>query len=231
MKMTEFARHSRAASDTRVGSLLMVMGVFLIAVMIVFSTTDAIPMGVDEGEMPPNIEGKAHRNGAGTSWENFDLYELTSTNWTEGDYNATWFVIEFMSTDCPVCMGFGDEMEELSDVWSGRVSFIAVAVDFQYNDEFTSTPKEIIAFQEKTDFMGCDHGHSNCNERDGGPHTNVLYVDDRDASSMEDWGVSGTPTSFILSPNGVVIWNQKNNAGEDLGEALFRVVPAEGMGA
>ena len=48
--MNELARHSRAASDTRMGSLMFIMGVFLIAVMIVFSTTDAVPMGVDEGE-------------------------------------------------------------------------------------------------------------------------------------------------------------------------------------
>ena len=231
MKMTEFARHSRGANDARVGSMLFVVGVFLVAIMVVFSTTDAIPMGVDEGEMPPNIEGKSHRHGAGTSWENFNLYDLTVSNWTKDDYNATWFVIEFMSTDCPVCMNFGDEIDELSTVWDGRVSFIAVAVDFKFNDDFSSTREEIVAFQEKTDFIGCSKGKANCNSRDGGPHVNVLYVDDRDASSMEEWDVGGTPTSFILSPNGVVIWNQKNNEHEDLAEALFRLVPSEGLGA
>ncbi|MBK30024.1 MAG: hypothetical protein CMB49_04845 [Euryarchaeota archaeon] len=228
--MNELARHSRAASDTRMGSLMFIMGVFLIAVMIVFSTTDAVPMGVDEGEMPPNVEGKAHQFGAGNVWYDFDLYELTVSNWTEGDLNHSWFVVEFISTDCSVCMGHGDVMEELSTGWKGKVQFIAVAVDFKNSEVFTSTPEEIIAFQEKTDFVGCNQGSSNCNSRDGGPHEEIIYVDDRDASSMEDWGISGTPTSFILKPNGIVAWNQRNNAGQELGEAMLELIPYDGPG-
>lgn len=228
--MTELARHSRAASDTRVGSLLFIMSVFLVAVMIVFSTTDAVTMGVDEGEMPPNIEGKAHRFGAGDNWEDFDLYDLTYSNWTEGDLNHSWFVVEFMSTDCSACMSFGDKIEELSVRYKGIVTFIAVAVDFENNEKFTSTPEEIIAFQEKTDFMGCNYGTGNCNARSGGPHEEVLYVDDRDASSMKEWGVSGTPTSYILKPNGIVAWNQRNNGGEELGDAMYRLIPTDGLG-
>ena len=230
MKMEGFVIETRAESDARVGSLLFVVGVFLIAVMIVFATTDAVPIGIDEGEMPPNIKGDAHRFGAGEQWEDFDLYSLMMLNWTEGDYNATWYVIEFMSTDCPVCMDFAGDFEDLSKVWEGRVVFIAVAVDFRSNDEFTSTPEEIIAFQEKTDFMGCNHGSGNCNTREGGPHVNVLYVDDRDGSSMDDWDVSGTPTSFILKPNGVVAWNPSNHYGEELAQGLYSVVPKDGMG-
>ena len=229
MKMNELAKTTRAESDSRIGSMLTVSGVFFVAVILVFSTTDAIPIGVDEGEMPPNIKGESHVAEAGNVWNDFDLYSLFQSNWTEGDYNSTWFVVEFMSTDCPVCMSFSDEIEELSEYWFGRVQFIAVAVDFQFSDEFTSTPEEIIAFQEKKDFEGCNHGKGNCNTRDGGPHTKVLYVDDRDASSMDDWGVQGTPTSYILSPNGVVAWNQRNHAGQDLIEALMEIVPTDGM--
>ena len=230
MMIEGLARDIRAASDTRVGSLLTVMSALIVAVIIVFSTTDAVPTGVDEGEMPPNIKGKAHVAGAGDVWEDFDLYSLTQANWTEGDYNATWYVIEFMSTDCPVCMKYGDEIEQLSGFWEGRVEFIAVAVDFKFNDEFRSTPEEIIAFQEKLDFEGCNHGKGNCNTRDGGPHDKVLYVDDRDATSMEEWGVSGTPQSFILNPNGIVAWNQRNHQGQELADALANIVPRDAIG-
>ena len=47
MKMDELAKTTRAESDSRISSMLVVSGVFFIAVILVFSTTDAIPIGVD----------------------------------------------------------------------------------------------------------------------------------------------------------------------------------------
>jgi hypothetical protein len=41
---------------------------------------------------------------------------------------------------------------------------------------------------------------------------------------MKDWEISGTPFLAILQPDGYVAWNQYQNNGESIGDAMQRVV-------
>ena len=41
---------------------------------------------------------------------------------------------------------------------------------------------------------------------------------------MKDWEVTGTPFLVILNPDGYVAWNQGENNGESIEDAMQRVV-------
>ena len=212
-----------AAADPRLGAALIVIGALFISTITVFATTDAVTIGVDEGEMPPNIVGDA-RDPVG-DWSSFDLYSHFNTSWQEGN-SGIWYVIEFLSTDCGHCWSEAEDMSEMHAHWSPKnVEFIGIAVDFEGNEKFTSTRAEIAAFQDKSSHSGCYGDSKNCNSRPGSAH-NFIYVDDREQTHFNEWGLSGTPSIFILQPNGLIAWSGPNHPGVELSEALNSVIPS-----
>ena len=40
-----------------------------------------------------------------------------------------------------------------------------------------------------------------------------------------DWKISGTPTYFLIKPNGVIAWASPEHSNEDVWEAYGRLVP------
>ena len=134
----------------------------------------------------------------------------------------------FLSTDCGHCWNAGDELSQWHDTYGEQAVFLAMAVNFSSNNYFNAQPEEVVAFQEKTTYIGCKGGSSDCSERPGEVH-NFPYFDDRNQSVMYSWGVTGTPAYFILSPDGQFVWNQYQHRssnggdGEVIEEALLRI--------
>ena len=118
-------------------------------------------------------------------------------------------------------------MSQLHSQWSDRVNFVTIAAELSIPDH-DSTREEIEAFRDKTSYFGCNSDRDDCIDRPGTPN-NWPYVDDRSMSIMSQWGLSGTPVSFILEPDGTVAWNKNKHQGqggdgEELSAALQRLV-------
>jgi hypothetical protein len=77
---------------------------------------------------------------------------------------------------------------------------------------------EIVAFQEKGDFVGCNQ-NQNCDQRPGTPH-DWIYVDDLNQNAFQDYNLRGVPFHLLMSPDGVVVWNSgAHEQGDPLHEA------------
>jgi hypothetical protein len=44
---------------------------------------------------------------------------------------------------------------------------------------------------------------------------------------MDSWKVGGTPTYYLLQPDGIVAWVSSENPNEQLSDAIFRLVGDE----
>lgn len=224
-------RHDDSAVG-HMGSLFQVIGIFFIGMMIIAFSTDPVKLGIDKGELPPTIQGDAHHyvpGSGGGNWEkNWNLHDHFNMSWDAEEADSDkWFVIEFLDTDCPYCWTAGDSQSQISEYWGDKITQIGVVVALNI-DGHSGSRAEIEAFQGKLDFEGCKTT-SNCKDRPGEPH-NFIYIDDLDASSMGDWNLRGTPSCFILQPNGLVYFGPGQGTCDDIPAALNELFPI-GQGA
>jgi|TARA_B100001996_G_scaffold68475_1_gene49961 hypothetical protein len=189
------------------------------------NNTEPVDYGPSEGQQVPLITAQA-RSLNGT-WENWSIYDLIESSWNGTPENMSngsdhkWIMIEFVSTDCGHCWNAADDMSELHENYSENLAFLTFAVNFSSNNRFNASQEEIAAFQDITSHEGCYQESQNCDQRPGEPH-NWTYVDDRDQTWMYELSVTGTPSFFIISPDGEVFWNQKESS-ESLYEVLERL--------
>ena len=181
------------------------------------NNTEPIVYGPWEGLQVPIVIDQA-RSLDGT-WQNWSIYDFINESWNGTPLNISngtdhkWIFIEFASTDCSHCWYAADDMTFLHENYSEVLTFVTFAVNFSSNNNFNASQEEIAAFQDKSSHTGCYQNSKNCNERPGEPH-NWTYVDDRDQTWMWNFSVSGTPSFFIIHPDGVVAWNQYEHNGE-----------------
>jgi hypothetical protein len=151
--------------------------------------------------LAPDIVGEAHDSG---SWGEFRLYDYFNHSWEEGD-SGQYIFLQFMDTDCPHCWSDASAMSENYNNWgaNGEVAFITISVGMLNTDHSRA---EIVAFQEKGDFEGCNHDNSNCASRGGNAHA-WPYVDDLNKNAFTDYNPPGVPFHLLLSPDGTVVWN------------------------
>ena len=189
--------------------------------------TVTVTYGPQEGMHIQNFAALIHYYN-NENWTEFELYSLLDSNWnsTNNDSQSKWITIVFLSTDCPHCWNKGPELTDLYNSYGNQSEFLVMAVNFSSNSNFQATPEEVVAFQEKGDYVGCYRGEKNCNERPGDPHQ-FPYIDDRNQSVMYEWGVTGTPAYFVIQPDGIVAWNsyEKNgNSDDTITIALERIL-------
>ncbi|MEK9731111.1 MAG: redoxin domain-containing protein [Candidatus Poseidoniales archaeon] len=219
-------------ATAKTDTLIKIISLFTLVLLVIAFTSNPVSTGVGVGERVPPLAGKAY-NGGG--WVDYDIYDHIDLDWEEGNSSGTWFVLEFMDTDCPYCWDdAAPKMSDLqnavnSDQW-GRapVQIIAVAVELQI-DGHDSTRAEIQAFRDKNDGDGsfkCNSGRSACSTRDGGPHS-FPYIDDLDRTLLKDWNIPGTPTYFIIQPNGIVAWSSTEANNYEILDAVAGLIPAE----
>ena len=213
-------------ADSRLGSFLTVVSVFFVGLMFVAMSTDPVSIGVDKGEMPPNIVGDARI--ANSAWFDFDLHSKFNSSW---DGNATtdrWILVQFMDTDCPYCWRDAELLTEIDKQFGGVLTTVVVATELNIGGHSTSRA-EIAAFQDKTDYQGCYGGDRNCADRPGEPHQGLngnkfYYVEDMPGDSLKDWNLQGTPSCFLLQPNGLVAYNSMQDGGCDgIGQKLYEL--------
>jgi thiol-disulfide isomerase/thioredoxin len=200
------------------GSILTV--IMILVVIIAPPAT----IGPSEGELAPDFSADSY---SGANWINFKLSDTFDYEWNEGE-QGEWILIQFIDTDCPYCWSEGETMSNLHAQWSNDVEFITIAVELSINGH-DSNQQEIEAFRDKTNYgtndndgSGCNSGRDNCANRPGAAH-NWNYVEATSAM-MKDWEVTGTPFLAILQPDGYVAWNQYENTGESIEDAMQRIV-------
>jgi|TARA_B110000263_G_scaffold249078_1_gene265582 thiol-disulfide isomerase/thioredoxin len=200
------------------GSILTV--IIILVVIIAPPAT----IGPSEGELAPDFSADSY---SGANWINFKLSDTFDYEWNEGE-QGEWILIQFIDTDCPYCWSEGETMSNLHAQWSNDVEFITIAVELSINGH-DSNQQEIEAFRDKTNYgtddndgNGCNSGRDNCANRPGTSH-NWNYVEATSAM-MKDWEVTGTPFLAILQPDGYVAWNQYENTGETIEDAMQRIV-------
>jgi hypothetical protein len=165
------------------------------------------------------------------------LESYWDSNWEEGNISGQWVVIEFMDTDCPYCVSSAAEMSSNSNAFSGNdpgwdgaiVNFIAsvTELDIQGHD---SSRGEIIAFRNKIADSGETCAGSDCGSRPGSQH-NFPYIDDLDQDNMKKWNIGGTPTYYLIQPDGIIAWSSSEHQGEELINAIAALVPRAAGGA
>ena len=199
--------------DGRLWAAFAVMGMLTVmfAVLIIYS--QAPNVGPQEGKLAPNLIAPSHAPGAADWGDQFVLYDELNRDWVEGEAGS-WYVIQFIDTDCGHCWTEAEEMSIIHDQFGNYVKFITVGISLGIPGWSTS-PDEIIAFQERSDYNGCNNGN-NCNTRPGEAHS-WTYLNDIDGSEKSDWEVSSTPFVIILQPNGVVAWNMGQHEPQEGG--------------
>lgn len=214
------------------------MSLFFVGLIIIAATTSPIATGTKAGERAPALEGKFY-NGSG-GWQTFNLESYWDSNWQEGDVSGQWVFLEFMDTDCPYCVRSAEDMSKYSDDFDSSnwplylendnrsgaiVNFIASAtqLDIQGHD---SSRAEIEAFRDKTPDSGISCASSDCGSRPGAAHA-FPYIDDLDQDNMKKWKVGGTPSYYLIQPDGIIAWSSSENPGEDLDDAIRALVTRE----
>ena len=96
-----------------------------------------------------------------------------------------------------------------------HVIAVAAELNIQGHD---SSREEIEAFRDKSSGYTC--AKQDCSLRDGSAHA-FPYVDDLGLDAMDTWKVRGTPTYFVIQPDGIIAWTSDNTAKYDnAGEAV-----------
>ena len=208
--------HEDEAAGITDSPLLMVATLVVAGLMVVALTADPIATGTDVGDRAPELQSMAYN---GNGWVAFNLESYFDESWEEGQ-PGQWMIIEFLDTDCPYCFNTADQLGDWDDFfdadnpeWGNEdVQVIAVAAELNIQGH-DSSREEIQAFRDKTSGYTCA-SQQDCNARSGSPHA-FPYVDDLSLDAMDDWGIRGTPTYFVIQPDGIVAWNSDNTVRYD----------------
>lgn len=179
-------------------------------------TNDEEEVNLQEGDLIPETNSHAYVD---NSWINYSLSESINTS---GNHH----IILFTNTDCSYCMVANSDIETYAEQYS--VDVVYIMVGFQGASWSNTSREEIVAFRNMDNYSGCG-GDTNCDSRDGNPH-NWTYVDDLQDINMENWGVIGTPTAFIVDGESKLVWHPEQHRGdensddEDLGQGLERIL-------
>ena len=188
-------RNTSEEAGARSDGLMIVSVLFIAAFTFIAFTTNPVYTGIDVGDRVPELKGKMTTDGV--TWVDFDLADYYDEMWAEGD-EGTWTMIEFMDTNCGACVNSAPDITDMQQMWLGdnpqrplaeniTVEFVAISISLWTED----TPgksygkDEIVSFKDK-------YSHT------------FGYVDMQDNSHQDKWGNFGTPTYFLVNPNGII---------------------------
>ena len=210
-----FKRILSEEGAARADALLLVSVLFFAAFGFIAWTTDPVYTGIGVGDKAPNLEGQVYD---GNGWVPFELIDEENSrfdqNWTEGPGN--WIMVEFMDTNCGYCVKAAQNdipnqqarwLDGARPLESGTtVEFVAVAIQLGLKDG-NYEESSIIDFRDQ-------YGHD------------FPYMNDLDNSNRDTWEIEGTPTYFLIAPNGLIAYSSPEQAPSlDVWEAMEDEIP------
>ena len=210
-------RDTSDEAGTRSDGLMIVSVIFITAFTYIALTTSPVYTGVGVGDRVPELEGQIYD---GSSWVDYNLEDHIDPLWSEGE-GGTWFMIEFMDTNCGYCQQAArDDIPTMQGQWLGEdpprstpenvsVEFLAVSISL-WNEDVAgkSYGRDVIV-----DFRN-DNGH------------NFPYMDMQDNSYENAWGKLGTPTYFLVAPNGIIMYaTPEASSGVSVWDAMNEEIP------
>ena len=204
-------------AGARSDGLIIVTVIFVVAFTYIALTTNPVYTGIGVGDRAPDLKGKIYD---GDGWVDFDLADNIDDEWSE-DKGGIWTMVEFMDTNCGYCQTVAQEdFPTQQNRWlgdnptrstPGNVSVEFVAVSISLWDENTEGKEYgrdiIIKFRE-------DFGHE------------FPYMDAQDNTHQDDWGKLGTPTYFLISPDGIIQYaTPEANQGYTVWDAMDDLIP------
>ena len=206
-------------AGARSDGLMIISVIFIAAFTYIALTTNPVYTGIGVGDKAPNLKGQVY-DGAG--WVNFDLHKEIdeNKNKSEDDNPNTYYLIEFMDTNCGICVDAANlKFPSAQSEWTGdnptrpmpegvAVEFLAVSISLW--DETVS---------------GKSYGRTVIEEFRTEYNHQFPYMDLQDNSHQDDWGNFGTPTYFIIDPDGIIQYTNLESPGYDFRDALEDIVP------
>ena len=132
-------------------------------------------------------------------------------------------MIEFMDTNCGACIKSASEITNQQSKWTGdnptrsmpenvTVEFLAVSISLRGGTE------------------GWDYGQTEITDfRTEYEHT-FGYMDDHDNDNRDEWGIPGTPTYFLVAPNGIILYATPDaEQGLSIWDAMDYEIPTGGV--
>ena len=187
---------------------ISVASIFFIAIIIIALTANPVSIGTNVGQRAPDVEGKAFN---GSSWQSFDFDSYFDLEWEKGNMSGQWVAIEFMDTDCPYCQQTAPDYGQWANQFNKN----------NPNSDWTGPHVNFLASATELSIQGHDTSRAEIEEFRAEYNHNFPYIDDIDQDNMKEWGIPGTPTYFLIQPDGIIAWVSDSN--EDLGQAIQRI--------
>jgi len=208
-------REINEEAGARSDGLMFVSVIFIATFTYIAFTTNPVYTGIGVGDRAPEITGQVWN---GNTWETFDLHSFTDPSWEEGDDDGTWFMVEFMDTNCGACQKSAPDIAAQQSKWldggsrsmptNTTVQFLAVAFSLNPGaDGWDYSREEITNFRENYE------------------HT-FGYMDDLDNSNRDVWGIDYTPQYYLIAPNGIIQFaSPEASAGENVWDSMEINIP------
>ncbi len=200
-------------AGARADGMLMVSVLFFATLAYIALTTSPVYTGVGAGDRAPELQGEVWD---GNSWTAFNLHDTFDEDWIEGSGEGTWYMIEFMDTNCSACQNSAmNSIPEQQDKWLGdnprptptntTVEFLAVSIAL-HPESWSYGQQEIKDF--KTDY-----------------NQNFPFMDDHDNSNSEVWDIGGTPSYFLIAPNGLIEFASPEDNSKTVWDVMENKIP------
>ena len=135
-------------AGARSDGLMFVSVLFITAFTYIALTTNPVYTGIGVGDRAPDLSGQVWD---GNSWTDFDLQDNIDSMWSEGD-GGTYYMIEFMDTNCGACIKSASEITNQQSKWTGdnptrsmpenvTVEFLAVSISLRGGTEGWDTDR------------------------------------------------------------------------------------------
>ncbi|MDP6869363.1 MAG: hypothetical protein QGI21_01135 [Candidatus Poseidoniaceae archaeon] len=211
-----YRRKISEEASARADATMFVTVIFVAAYSIIAMTTNPFYTGTSVGDMAPDLEGSVWD---GESWSVYKLEDRINTDWEPG-LPGTWIMVEFMDTNCGHCQQAAqDNFPPAQDYWFGSSSPAPAEINVEF-----------LAVSIKLDNPGWKYGKPEIQEFRSQYSHEFNYMDGQDNVFRDIWEVQGTPSYFLIAPNGIVKYSSPEGGSyENVWAAMDDLIPSGGQ--